>query len=130
MGIYLQFKDIIESQVLSSSVNFASNMTHFTLAVLGLLVVFASSSFAIKCYTAANKGGEKECGDLSCMKTAGNNKAEYGCALKKHDDGCTEVGPATLCYCNTDLCNSSLRINSSYGLAIVLMAVAFLYKHL
>merc|ERR1711915_852196 len=162
-------------------------MNQFYLTFLGLLVVFASSSFAIVCYTEPNGGAPRECnekvGNDSCFvqwqTVLGPSHAIYDCNKYEQPDGCYHNVSwngikYTSCVCHEDRCNTmhrctycngtsstvatvstvstvstistsgnsshhhppahSLaaipRINSSYGLAIVLKAFAFLYKHL
>merc|ERR1711915_157090 len=181
-------------------------MNQFYLTFLGLLVVFASSSFAIVCYTEPNGGAPRECnekvGNDSCFvqwqTVLGPSHAIYDCNKYEQPDGCYHNVSwngikYTSCVCHedrcntmhrcTDLCNGTSstvatvstvstvstistsgnsstvsnvstvstistsgtsthhhppahslaaipRINSSYGLAIVLKAFAFLYKHL
>jgi len=113
----------------------SSDMTHCTLTVLGLMAVFVTSSYAIKCYYTGG-GTIIDCSGSCKTTTTTTPTAETtnGCSSFKREDGCkimNEPGVSgEICYCNTDFCNSSLRINSSHGLAIVLMAFAYLYKFL
>ena len=80
----------------------------------------------MKCYD--GNGEEKECTNLGvgtpvCHKTVAGSVTTKGCMILPSGGavGCTNPDGGALCFCDTDLCNSSDSIRQ--GMASMLVAV-------
>ncbi|KAG0714096.1 Dynein heavy chain [Chionoecetes opilio] len=113
-------------------------MQLFRLSSLVVVAALLCTGAAVKCREGVNEESgtysTKNCSG-SCIKVASSyrNTVVWGCLPTRMDDSCiseTTVGiHSTLCYCNSDYCNTSAPTSLPSLLLLIPLLVSFLPTH-